>query len=160
MKPILFLMCGLALSACVRLIPVPQPHGVTRTVPATVESTGFGGAVNTLRSTENLAGLGQDPRLTVAAQAHANHMAELGYFSHLSPGGPNGDNLAARIRAAGCVAGAMAENIAQGQQSEAAVFAGWAASPAHRSNMTGPRYRSYGLGQAGDIWVLVLSDGC
>ncbi len=157
--PVVLLSC-VFLTGCIMVVPVPQPKGVTRTVPATVETTGFGGALNDLRATENLAGVGQDPRLTRAAQAHADHMAQAGYFSHRSPGGPNGDTLIARITNAGCNAGAMSENIAQGQRSEAEVLAAWVASPGHRKNMLGPRYRSYGLGRSGDIWVLNFSDGC
>lgn len=160
MKLSVIFVAFVSLAGCVMVVPVPQPNGVTRTVPATVETTGFGGALNDLRATENLVGLGQDPRLTQAAQAHADHMVQAGYFSHQSPEGPNGNDMTARIRSAGCSAGAMAENIAQGQQSEAEVFAAWAASPGHRKNMLGPRYRSYGLGRSGDIWVLKFSDGC
>ena len=160
LKSALGLLASGVMAGCVMLVPVPQPNGITRTVPATVETTGFGGMMNDLRATQNLVGLGLDPRLTQAAQAHAEHMAQAGYFSHQSPGGPNGADLTARIRAAGCVAGAMGENIAQGQRSEAAVFAAWQASPKHLQAMLGPRYRSYGLGRSGDIWVLTFADGC
>ena len=100
------------------------------------------------------------PVLTRAAQAHAEDMAARGYFSHQSPGGPNGDDLGDRARAAGCSFRSVAENIAQGQRSEAEVLTGWANSPGHRRNMLNGRMTDYGLGRAGDIWVLKLSSGC
>ena len=152
------------LASCVAVIPIPIPipqqQSVTRSVPASAATSGFGGALNELRGSQGLSGLGEDAQLTRAAQAHADHMTQAGYFSHQSPGGPNGNNMAARIRSAGCRAGAMGENIARGQRSEAEVLAAWAASPGHRTNMLGPRYRSFGLGRSGNIWVLTLADGC
>jgi uncharacterized protein YkwD len=160
MKISLVLLSSVLLAGCVAVIPIPQQQAVTRAVPATVATTGFSGALNDLRQAQGLPGLGQDPRLTRAAQAHADHMTQAGYFSHQSPGGPNGANMAARIRSAGCGAGAMAENIAQGQKSEAEVLAAWAASQGHRTNLLGPRYRAFGLGRSGDTWVLKFADGC
>ena len=150
------------LAGCVAVIPIPIPQqqSVTRSVPASAATSGFGGALNELRGSQGLSGLGQDAQLTHAAQAHADHMTQAGYFSHQSPGGPNGNNMAARIRSTGCRAGAMGENIAQGQRSEAEVLAAWATSPGHRTNMLGPRYRSFGLGRSGNIWVLKFADGC
>ena len=160
MKIAIALLSSLALAGCVAVFPIPQRQAVTRSVPASVATSGFGGALNDLRGSQGLPGLGPDARLTRAAQAHADHMTQAGYFSHQSPGGPNGSNMAARIRSAGCSAGSMAENIAQGQRSEAEVLADWAASPGHRTNMLGPRYRSFGLGRSKDIWVLKFADGC
>lgn len=160
MKIMLALVASVALSGCFVIVPIPQQQAVTRSVPATIATQGFGGGLNDLRSSRGLPGLGQDPRLMRAAQAHADHMTQAGYFSHQSPGGPNGDTMTQRIRSAGCGAGAMAENIAQGQRTEAEVLSAWAASQGHLTNMLGPRYRSYGLGRSGDIWVLKFADGC
>ena len=159
MKNPFVLLSFAILSACVAVIPIPQ-QSVSRDVPATVATAGFGGALNDMRRAQGLAPLGEDARLTRAAQGHADHMAQAGYFSHQSPGGPLGNNMSARIRSTGCQPGAMSENIAYGQRSEAEVLAGWTASPGHLTNMMGPRYRSFGLGQSGDIWVLNLADGC
>jgi uncharacterized protein YkwD len=161
MKSVLtaFSACFL-LSGCLVVVPVPVGQDVSRSVPATVETTGFGGMLNELRQSRGLTPLGQDPRLQRAAQVHADHMVQEGYFAHQSPGGPLGDNMAARIRGAGCNAGAAAENIAFGQQSERAVLDAWIGSQGHLTNMVGPRYRAYGLGRAGDTWVLKLADGC
>lgn len=160
MKIVIAMVASLALSGCLVVVPIPQQQAVTQSAPATIATQGFGGAMNDLRASRGLPGLGQDPRLMQAAQAHADHMTQAGYFSHQSPGGPNGATMAQRIRAAGCGAGTMAENIAQGQRSEAEVLAAWTASQGHLTNMLGPRYRSYGLGRSGDIWVLKLADGC
>lgn len=102
----------------------------------------------------------QNAILTRAAQAHAEDMAARGYFSHQSPGGPNGDNLAERAASAGCAMRAGAENIASGQRSEAEVFVGWQNSPGHRANLLGGNYTDYGLGRSGNVWVMKLSSGC
>ena len=64
------------------------------------------------------------------------------------------------MRTAGCNIGAASENIAFGQPSEQAVLDAWIDSPGHLTNMLGPRYRAYGLGRAGNHWVLKLADGC
>ena len=159
MKPFFVLALATGLAGCI-IVPVPITQNVSRDVPATVETTGFGGALNELRASRGLAPLGQDPRLTRAAQAHADHMIEAGYFSHQSPGGPMGDTMSARMRTAGCNIGAASENIAFGQPSEQAVLDAWIDSPGHLTNMLGPRYRAYGLGRAGNHWVLKLADGC
>ncbi|MBQ2261157.1 MAG: CAP domain-containing protein [Loktanella sp.] len=147
------------LAACSTGAPM-APHSTIRTVPADMATQGFAGALRELRLSQGLAGMGQDPNLTRAAQAHADDMAQNNYFSHLAPNGPNGITVEQRIAVAGCRPRLMAENISRGQQSEDDVFAAWAASPAHRANMLGVRFRSFGLGRSGDIWVLKLADSC
>mgnify|MGYP001793323095 CR=1 FL=1 len=120
----------------------------------------FATDLNTFRTTAGRAPVQVNGQLRLAAQRHAEDMQRRGYFSHQSPGGPHGDDMSERITTAGCGAGARAENIAQGQRSEAAVFAAWRASPGHRRNMLGANYTQYGLGRSGDTWVLVFSNGC
>lgn len=159
----LLVACGLALTGCVAVVPVPLTvpvaTGASATAPA--QSTpGFTTRINGFRADNGVAGLRQNAALTRAAQAHADDMVARGYFSHSSQGGPNGATLIARARSAGCNARAIAENIAQGQQSEAEVLTGWANSPGHRRNMLNRSMTDYGLGRAGDIWVLKLSSGC
>lgn len=123
-------------------------------------SGNFTADLNAFRATKGLGSLQQDPKLMRAAQLHANDMAVRGYFSHQSPNGPNGDNMGERLASAGCGGVAAAENIAQGQTTEAEVFSGWQNSPGHRRNMLGPRYTEYGLGRSGNTWVQVFSSGC
>lgn len=163
MKATLALTLCFGLGACVAVVPVPLP------VPATagavsetpVQSTAsFTSEINGFRADNGVGPLRQSSFLTRAAQAHAEDMVARGYFSHRSEGGPNGTTLMARARSAGCSPRAVAENIARGQQSEGAVLTSWAGSPGHRRNMLNTRMTEYGLGRAGDIWVLKLGSGC
>ena len=95
--------------------------------------------------------------LTRAARGHAADMVARSYFAHRSPEGVTASDRAA---AQGVPACGIAENIAQGQGSAAAVFADWMASAGHRANMLNPNMASYGLGRAGDTWVLKLYQPC
>ena len=162
-RPAILAACCLALSACVAVVPVPlpMPEPTTRAAATPVQSTsGFTSQINALRAQSGLAPLRQSASLTRATQDHADDMLARGYFSHRSAGGPNGTTLMARVRAAGCATRGVAENIAQGQTSEAQVLTGWANSAGHRRNMLSRSMTDYGLGRAGDIWVLKLSSGC
>lgn len=149
------------LPACVVPIPVPvgSPVGPVSNEPVQATSA-FTSGINSFRASQGLGPLQQSPTLTRAATLHAKDMVARGYFSHKSPGGPNGDDLMDRARAAGCATRFAAENIAEGQGSEDAVLTSWANSPGHRANMLQPRFNSYGLGREGDTWVLLLSNGC
>lgn len=102
----------------------------------------------------------QNAALNRAAQAHAEDMLARDYFSHRAPNGPNGERFYQRAAAAGCNMQAGSENIAWGQKSEAEVFQGWRDSPGHRRNLLGQDYRLYGLGRAGDVWVMKLASDC
>ena len=163
MKFVTAAACCLALSGCIAVVPIPlgQPPATRAVSTAPVQSTaGFTTRINTFRGDNGAGPLRQSAILTRAAQAHADDMAARNYFSHQSPGGPNGSTLMARTRAAGCNLRAVAENIAQGQRSEAEVLTAWANSPGHRRNMLKGNMTDYGFGRAGDIWVLVLTSGC
>ena len=116
--------------------------------------------INNFRSAQGQGALVQDAALTRAAQLHAQDMVARGYFSHEAQNGPNGRTFKQRAVAAGCAMNSGAENIAQGQRTEAEVMNAWANSAGHRRNMLGRSYTRYGLGRAGDNWVLVLSSGC
>lgn len=154
-----------SLAGCI-IVPIPLSTmgpsatlGPVSTAPVTA-TRDFTAALATFRADQGLGGLRQSAILTRAAQAHAEDMARRGYFSHQSPDGPNGDNLMQRAASAGCAMRAGAENIANGQRSEAEVLTAWANSPGHRANLLGRRYTDYGLGRAGNIWVMKLSSGC
>ena len=86
---------------------------------------------------------------------HAND-----FFSHT---GSDGSDLGDRLREVGYAYSWAGENIAQGQQDEAAVLAAWQASTTgHRENNERARAEHFGLAKAGDggrrYWVLVLAD--
>lgn len=123
-------------------------------------ASGFGAELNSFRAAQGAGPVAPNARLQRTAQAHASDMEQRGYFSHQSPGGPNGTGMSDRVAASGYRACAAAENIAQGQDTEAEVMAAWRASSGHRRNMLGARYADYGLGRSGEIWVLLLAAGC
>lgn len=159
MKKLLAACAVSTLAACTVSSPAPITPGPVSTAPV-ASTSDFTARLNTFRASQGRGTVRQSAILTRAAQAHADDMAARGYFSHESPGGPNGNNLVQRAAAAGCALRSGAENIASGQRSEAEVFAGWENSRGHRVNMLGRGYTEYGLGRAGNIWVLKFSSGC
>lgn len=165
MKKLLCVLACAALTGCI-IVPIPistmgpaPSVGVVSSAPVTATND-FTAALSAFRASQGRSAIRQNAILTRAAQAHAEDMARRNFFSHASPGGPNGDNLRQRAASAGCAMRSGAENIATGQRSEAEVLDAWANSPGHRSNMLGRSYTDYGLGRAGNIWVLKLSSGC
>ncbi|MCK0096363.1 CAP domain-containing protein [Yoonia sp. F2084L] len=136
-----------------------------QTTPAQVSSapgstTGFAADLNAFRASQGRGAVQPNAALARAAQAHAEDMARRGYFSHDSPGGPNGDTFVDRARAGGCAMTGGAENIANGQQSEEQVLVAWQNSSGHRRNMLVRGYTQFGLGRSGNIWVLKLAQSC
>jgi len=81
--------------------------------------------------------------LTKAAEAHASDMVDEHYFAHDSLDGRSPFD---RMKAAGFKGGAMAENIAVGYTSAAAVVKGWMNSPGHRQNILNCTYTMIGIG--------------
>ncbi|WP_210528028.1 CAP domain-containing protein [Rubellimicrobium arenae] len=130
----------------------------SRVSTSTASEVSFETALNQMRSQSGLGGLRADRHLMLAAQAYAEDMARHGYHSHY---GRDGSTVVDRARAAGCAGrGYFAENIAWGQKTAQATFAGWSASPGHRANMLGRNYGVYGLGWSGGMWVLIFADAC
>jgi hypothetical protein len=80
-----------------------------------------------------------DDRLMRAAQGHAEGMAKTGRLSHAAMGD--------RVTQAGFSWSAVAENVANGQDSVEDVFATWMSSPGHRANILGGT-QSAGFGMA------------
>jgi uncharacterized protein YkwD len=81
--------------------------------------------------------------LTRAADAHASDMVAKHYFAHDSLDGRSPFD---RMKAAGFSGGSMAENIAVGYSSAAAVVKGWMNSPGHRQNILNCGYSMIGIG--------------
>jgi uncharacterized protein YkwD len=165
MKKTLCAAAFVILAGCVVPIPVPAPTTPAATNDAVTATssratTSFTQTLNNFRTTQGLGSVQQSARLTQAATLHAQDMVARGYFSHRSPDGPNGNTFSQRARSSGCAMRAGAENIAQGQTTAQAAFTSWSNSAGHRANMLGTSYSAYGLGRAGDTWVLLLSAGC
>ncbi|MEV6224335.1 CAP domain-containing protein [Nocardia fluminea] len=95
-----------------------------------------------------------DGTLQTAAQRHSDDMAARGFFDHVNPSGvgPGG-----RIEAAGYRWSTYGENIARGQESAAAVMAGWMKSPGHKANILNCAFTQLGtgvtLGSGGPWWT-------
>lgn len=70
-------------------------------------------------------------------------MVDQHYFAHDSLDGRSPFD---RMKAAGFTGGSMAENIAVGYSSPAAVVAGWMQSPGHRANILNCAYTMIGIG--------------
>lgn len=113
--------------------------------------------VNQYRATRRLPALAEDLMLSAAAQAHAEEMERLGYFSHTSA---NGWTVGRRVKAQGYCYRLVAENIATGWRTVPDTFQGWVQSAGHEHNLTDRRVRSYGLGVSGTTWVMVYAQGC
>ena len=148
----------LGLSACVPIIiPIPiatvSNQQVRTLVSSQAPDAGFDAQFQNVRSKP----IAHNAQLAAVARAHAVDMDRRGYFSHNSP---EGISSGARAAAAGIPACGIGESIAKGQMSSAEVFAGWMASEGHRRNMVNTGMASYGLGRAGDTWVLMLYQHC
>lgn len=157
---IIVLCCALAFMAACNTTTVSQPATIQVSSSSLSFGAGFTAELNAFRARQGLGPLQANPALTRAAQAHAEDMAGRGYFSHHAPNGPNGRSFVQRAHAGGCAMRSGAENIASGQRSQAEVLTDWQNSRGHRRNMLGRSYTQYGLGRAGNIWVLKLATSC
>ena len=81
--------------------------------------------------------------LTRAADLHASDMVVHHFFDHNSQDGRSPFD---RMKAAGFKGGSMAENIAVGYSSAAAVVEGWMNSEGHRKNILNCDYSLIGIG--------------
>ena len=81
--------------------------------------------------------------LTKAADLHATDMVVHHYFDHNSQDGRSPFD---RMKAAGFKGGSMAENIAVGYSTAAAVVDGWMHSEGHRRNILNCSYTMIGIG--------------
>lgn len=100
-------------------------------------------AVNAERAKAGLKKVRLCSDLVVVAQSMAEQMAAQDFFDHTTPAG---QDLAARLRAAGVKPSAAAENLAAGQSSVAGVMRMLMESPGHRANILTPSMRRVGFG--------------
>lgn len=151
-----------ALAACqsapapVQVQETPASTAASTSAPTVAVSGSIMSLLNAQRASQGRAPLVEDARLSQASQAHAQDMVAGAYFSHT---GRDGSSFADRARAAGynCPA---AENIASGQRTEAEVMTAWFNSPGHRRNILLPDAAQYGVGRAGNVWVMTFGRGC
>ncbi|KRB31806.1 MULTISPECIES: CAP domain-containing protein [Mesorhizobium] len=131
-------------------LPTGQGAGVSSSATGTLAS---------LRATAGLGPLVPDTQLEQAALQQAGYMASRERMSHTTGWGKD---FASRVKDNG-IAGAAAENIAEGRFDQEKLFDIWAHSPGHRRNMLDPRFTRFGLAYVRDgrdsslrYWALVL----
>ncbi len=129
-----------------------QPEDAARVLQATLA------AINAERSQRGMAALVPDPRLQQAAQTHACDSATRNRMGHH---GSDDSTLATRVQRQGYRFRSIAENVAAGHPTPAAVVRGWMGSAGHRRNILARDARDAGIGLAiardGTLhWVLNL----
>ncbi len=143
--------------------PSPSAEAATKAKPTQTRTTAPAASgpinevlrlVNVERAKADCSALTIDSRLAAAANGHSADMAANNYFSHT---GRNGSQVSDRVEAAGYRWRAVAENIAKGQPTPAAVMQAWMNSSGHRANILNCRYRNIGIGLAYDgrspVWT-------
>ncbi len=120
--------------------PAPEPGAAGGMSAAEAEVLRL---VNAERAGAGCGALRSHAVLLRVARAHSKDMGTRGYFAHDSQDGRSPFD---RMRAAGYRGGAMAENIAAGQPTAAAVMKAWMNSPGHRANILDCRFRVIGVG--------------
>lgn len=103
--------------------------------------------VNDYRLVLNLSPLIPSTRISDAARAHARHMIEHRFISHVSPEGLLPGERLALLHVDWTAVG---ENIASAYSTPQAVFDAWMASPTHRARIEDERFTHAGVGYALD----------
>ena len=105
--------------------------------------------LNLVRLEHGLRQLRLSPSLTEAADNHSLAMVKAGYFAHESP---DGSHFARRIKRLLQAAAArrkwrVGENLIwrTDRLTARAAVAAWLASPGHRENLLGPKFREVGI---------------
>lgn len=107
------------------------------------------------REDESLSLLTLDVERSRVAQAHAEEMVNLGYFSHIDA---RGENFRDRLLNAGVNFDFGGENIAYGTVLGQEVVTLWMGSGIHRRNILNATYTRVGLGYYKEYWVQILTD--
>ena len=99
-------------------------------------------AINAVRLVERRPKLKLNPQLSAAAAAHAEDMAERGYFDHKDP---DGRGLPYRLTKVGYRYALAVETIAAGERDPDVVLAGWLDSREHKQNLLSWNMRDIGV---------------
>ncbi|MGP3985842.1 CAP domain-containing protein [Streptomyces sp. 3N207] len=110
------------------------------------------GLVNEERQKAGCKPVTADAKLTKAAQAHSEDMAEHSNMSHTGSDGSSPDD---RIERAGYSWSTYGENVAYGYSSPESVMEGWMNSSGHRANILNCDFKEIGVGHAqpGHYWT-------
>lgn len=114
-------------------------------------------AFNDYRKIKGRTQLNLSAELSEAAQKHANDMVKKNYFSHTSK---SGQKFGTRIKRAGFKHCYANENIAYGTTDGLRVIEMWTNSNGHNKNMLTRKSTHFGIGFAGDKWVLLTAKSC
>ncbi|MFF7653236.1 CAP domain-containing protein [Streptomyces sp. NPDC007983] len=108
--------------------------------------------VNSERAKVGCSPLKVNAKLTKAAQAHSEDMAEHSDMSHT---GSDGSSPGDRIERAGYSWSTYGENVAYGYSSAKSVMEGWMNSSGHKANILNCDFKEIGVGlaQPGDYWT-------
>jgi uncharacterized protein YkwD len=139
----------------------PSPAPSTPSAPSATESERVIQLTNAERAAAGVPALAMDGRLMVAAQLHANQMAQLQRMEHDLPDGPY-PTPADRLAAAGYAWRTYGENIAFNYRSPDEVMRGWMGSSGHRANILSGAFTQIGAAVARDAqgrpyWVQVFA---
>ena len=123
--------------------PAPEPELAAPAAPPAADPAEAEvlALVNAQRAANGCGALAGDEGLASVARGHSADMAARDYFSHSTPEGVDPFQ-----RAAAAGQSAMAENIAAGQGSAAAVMESWMNSPGHRANILNCSLTRLGVG--------------
>jgi len=138
---------GLALAQAVVLRPAYQAIAGEPAIESRIL-----GLTNGERARRGLAALDSDAGLTLAARAHSEQMARLGFFAHVG-GAPADRTLQRRVARAGSTAVTIGENIARfSPRPDLAgeIVEAWMESEGHRANVLSPEYTHLGVGVVRD----------
>jgi uncharacterized protein YkwD len=156
---VIFTSAALAVLAACQPAPDPlvgSPSAALNVAAAQMKSAGtLPEQINLQRVNAGLPLLTRDSRLTAAAEAHALDMATMGTLTHI---GSTGYTVGTRVRLQGYCYNVVSENIASGWKTVALVVRGWMDSPGHRANILNSQVSEYGVGRAGDYWVMIYGD--
>ena len=147
---------ALALAACTASVPMASPapaRPAGGSAQSGDEAREVARLVNEHRARVGCPPLAWDAAAARAAQSHSEDMSRRAYFSHTSP---EGVVVGTRVTQAGARWQTVAENIAFGQPTAAAVVQGWLASAGHRHNIENCALTRHGVGKAGSRWTHVF----
>ncbi|MEO5498914.1 MAG: CAP domain-containing protein [Candidatus Saccharimonadales bacterium] len=123
--------------------PMPlRSHAQVLAYASEMSRSGLLSGTNTARSTNGLGGLGLNSQLNSAAQAKAQHMADMNYWAHVAPDGTEPWYF---FQQAGYVYIRAGENLAYGFMTSQSAIDGWMNSPSHKANILGD-YTEVGFG--------------
>jgi uncharacterized protein YkwD len=110
---------------------------------------------NAIRLENSVSELELDPKLTLAAQRHAEDMKARNFFDHKNPDGKLPPD---RVKDAGGQFRAVGENIAKGITDVDQLFQLWLDSKPHKEGLLEKAYTKHGIGYKDGHWVHVFGN--